>query len=276
MTKYSTIALSAALLSPFASVSAWTNSHSNLIQTGNMNSIAGRRSVSYQQLNARPSSFATADTDALLNKITSTEKATEQAISNVEQSITNVEKTSASSLLDVFNSIDNFFSSFTSQIFNSDGNSDGSNFQSVLDKLSSDQLSSIIQQSIDSVVQNTKSIDDLILSNPTFGPFLSSLQDKILSSLPSSISTQITTELSNVPASAAILASAVITYTIASTVLSLGEGPPPSTPYPLGRYDARSARAYFDNRLNEVIARGIEIGSQSLVFGLSLLSDKLK
>lgn len=47
----------------------------------------------------------------------------------------------------------------------------------------------------------------------------------------------------------------------------------PSKPYPTGRYDAESARAYFDRRLPVVMARGLSILLQSLQFGVGVLSD---
>lgn len=47
----------------------------------------------------------------------------------------------------------------------------------------------------------------------------------------------------------------------------------PSKPYPTGRYDADSARAYFDRRLPVAMARGLSILLQSLQFGVGVLSD---
>jgi hypothetical protein len=49
----------------------------------------------------------------------------------------------------------------------------------------------------------------------------------------------------------------------------------PSQPYPTGRYDPDTARAYFDRRLPLVLARGLSIGLQSLQFGIGILSDKV-
>ena len=82
-------------------------------------------------------------------------------------------------------------------------------------------------------------------------------------------------ELASLPPTVGILASAGITYGIIATVLSIGEGPPPSSPYPLGRYDPSSARAFFDKRPLDVISRGVEIASISTKFGLTVLKDKL-
>jgi hypothetical protein len=49
----------------------------------------------------------------------------------------------------------------------------------------------------------------------------------------------------------------------------------PSQPYPTGRYDPDTARAYFDRRLPLVMARGFSIVLQSLQFGIGVLSDKV-
>ncbi|GAX12709.1 hypothetical protein FisN_15Hh188 [Fistulifera solaris] len=49
----------------------------------------------------------------------------------------------------------------------------------------------------------------------------------------------------------------------------------PSQPYPTGRYDPDTARAYFDRRLPLVLARGLSIALQSLQFGIGILSDKV-
>jgi len=80
-------------------------------------------------------------------------------------------------------------------------------------------------------------------------------------------------ELASLPPSVGIIASITITYTIISTVVDIGAGPPLSSPYPLGRYDASSARSYFKNRMGEMTTRAIEIFARSSAFGLSLLSD---
>lgn len=47
----------------------------------------------------------------------------------------------------------------------------------------------------------------------------------------------------------------------------------PSQPYPNGRYDADSARAYFDRRFPIVLQRGFTILLQSLQFGFCVASD---
>jgi hypothetical protein len=73
-----------------------------------------------------------------------------------------------------------------------------------------------------------------------------------------------------------LVLSALVTYTIISSILSWGQSPPSSKPYPLDRYDPISARAYFDRRIPQVLARSLYVTFQSLQFGFSLLYDKIK
>lgn len=73
-----------------------------------------------------------------------------------------------------------------------------------------------------------------------------------------------------------LLLSSVTTYWVFSSILSIGEEPPPSKPYPLQKYDPVSARAYYDKRLPQVIKRGLEVSIQSLKFGVNLLKDYLE
>ena len=61
-----------------------------------------------------------------------------------------------------------------------------------------------------------------------------------------------------------------------SFVLDVGKGPPPSSPYPLGRYDPRAAREYFDTRGDTLVKRGVEVVVLSTKFGISLLNDYLR
>jgi len=76
--------------------------------------------------------------------------------------------------------------------------------------------------------------------------------------------------------SAVLVATASISYLLVSQILSIGKAPPPTRPYPLGRYDPVTARAYFDQRPLQVAARSLQILVSSLQFGLSLLRDQLK
>lgn len=80
---------------------------------------------------------------------------------------------------------------------------------------------------------------------------------------------------SSIPAPVAVVLTATLTYSVVSSILSFGNPPPPSSPYPLKKYDAVKAREYFDSRLDETIMRAIEVGFLSARFGASLLGDYL-
>ena len=73
-----------------------------------------------------------------------------------------------------------------------------------------------------------------------------------------------------------LVATAALTYGLATAVLGFGTPPPPRRPYPLNQYDAATARAYFDQRLGDVLGRTIEVSAKSAGFGLKLLSDYLR
>lgn len=81
--------------------------------------------------------------------------------------------------------------------------------------------------------------------------------------------------LDQVPSSVILIVSAVLTYSIISSLLSTSDAPPTS-PYPTGKYNATSARAYFDTEPLQVIQRGIQVTTNSLGFGISLLVDYAK
>lgn len=81
---------------------------------------------------------------------------------------------------------------------------------------------------------------------------------------------------SSLPTPLALLLSSIVTYTAVSSLLRLGQPPLPLNPYPLKRYDADAARAYFDGQFPMVLKRGIEIATASLGFGLKLLKDYIK
>ncbi len=68
----------------------------------------------------------------------------------------------------------------------------------------------------------------------------------------------------------------ILTFFIVSSVLTWGEAPPPSRPYPLQRYDPVAAQAYFDGRTTEFFRRALEITVKSLGFGLSILQDQIR
>jgi hypothetical protein len=70
--------------------------------------------------------------------------------------------------------------------------------------------------------------------------------------------------------------SALVTYFVLSSVLTWGQPPPPSKPYPLQRYDPDAAQAYFDGKSIEAVSRGLTIAAKSLGFALSVLKDKVE
>lgn len=68
----------------------------------------------------------------------------------------------------------------------------------------------------------------------------------------------------------------LLTYFVVNSVLTWGEAPPPSKPYPQLRYDPVAAQAYFDGRFVEVTARALQIVVKSLGFGLAVLQDYVR
>jgi hypothetical protein len=73
-----------------------------------------------------------------------------------------------------------------------------------------------------------------------------------------------------------IALSTAVSYQLVSQILSIGRAPPPVMPYPTGKYDPATARAYFDQRPLQVFGRGLQIAVLSLQFGLALLKDKIE
>lgn len=173
--------------------------------------------------------------------------------------------------------------------------------QSWLDKVTKD-LSSLSlehpQQSVDSLLQQlTKALDNLKL--PQLPSQIAELESKLrefdqatiasLERMAEGVQRNIVADLPLIqPAvdkvlqmikpllqspSATLLISGMVTYLFVSTLLSLGALPPPSKPYPLSKYDPIAARAYFDQHLPAVLARGLEILLQSLQFGVKVLKD---
>ena len=70
-----------------------------------------------------------------------------------------------------------------------------------------------------------------------------------------------------------VAVSAIITYSILMALISVTEEPPPSEPYPDGKYNATSARIYFDRNPGRVIQRGLSVATNSVGFALGLLQD---
>lgn len=182
----------------------------------------------------------------ILNQIIDTEK----ALNNMEHTfISSV----AQNLLNAINSIDNMTSNIESGIYNA---------------IPLNNMNEIMSSVLTTAKTFTAHVDKSILSDPTFGPFVGIIQKQL-----EDLSPIIGSEFAELPPSLGLVASAGVTYVIVSTVLSISEGPPPSSPYPLGRYDPNIARAYFDQRPLEVIARAVEIAVKSTTFGLALLKD---
>jgi hypothetical protein len=73
-----------------------------------------------------------------------------------------------------------------------------------------------------------------------------------------------------------LVGSTLLTYAVVSSLLIGDAGPAPSVPYPNGRYDPVTARAYFDSRLPVAIARAAEIFARSASFGAQVLKDYLE
>ena len=80
----------------------------------------------------------------------------------------------------------------------------------------------------------------------------------------------------DVPPSAMLLAAAVTTYWMVSTVLTLGKPPPSSKPYPLQKYNPFTAQEYFDNKPIQAVQRSLQIATMSLGFGVTLIKDKIE
>ena len=85
-------------------------------------------------------------------------------------------------------------------------------------------------------------------------------------------------QLQELPDGVVLGASTILSYVVVSFILnkSGNSSTTPSRPYPLGKYDPISARAYFDTRLPQVLARAIQLATKSSAFALSLLQDYLR
>jgi hypothetical protein len=70
--------------------------------------------------------------------------------------------------------------------------------------------------------------------------------------------------------------STLVTFFVMSSVLTWGQPPPSSKPYPLQRYDPVGAQVYFDGKSVEAVSRALQIAAKSLGFALSLLKDKVE
>jgi len=141
----------------------------------------------------------------------------------------------------------------------------------VLDEIPFETINEVFLTAIETAKTYATDFDETLLSSPFIGPVLTSIQEMVAMIIPI-----IGQELASLPPSVGLLASFIISYTVIGTVQSMGRGPPLSSPYPLGRYDANSAGTYFANRLGEMAERAAEITARSGAFGLMLLSDVLR
>jgi len=147
---------------------------------------------------------------------------------------------------------------------------------SFFDRLSADAVQSLPTETVREIVSSAVSaaneaastLDSTVTGNAVLAPAYMLVKAKL-----AELSPELTSELGDLPPAVALIASAGITYGVISAVLSFGKPPPPRRPYPMNRYDAAAARAYFDDRLGAVIARGVQVAALSAKFGLALLSD---
>jgi hypothetical protein len=273
MARYTNAAIAAALsLWSINNASAWTSPSTSSIVNRRSSSILRALPVSNPYASLEASVLSSKSVEAMSSKASSAVSSVESAASSIfapvqgalqqiidsERALNNMEHTAVSNaaraLLSTLDSFDVINAEMYSKIFS----------------LPIETLQKIISTSIDAAKTYATNIDEGLLSDPSIGPILTTLQNKAML-----LSPIIGSELASLPPTVGILASAGITYGIIATVLSIGEGPPPSSPYPLGRYDPSSARAFFDKRPLDVISRGVEIASISTKFALAVLKDKL-
>ena len=273
MARYTNAAIAAALsLFSINNVSAWTSPSTSSIANRRSSSILRAVPASNAYASLEASVLSSKSVEAMSSKASSAVSSVESAASSIfapvqgalqqiidsERALNNMEHTAVSNaaraLLSILDSFDLFSADMYSKILS----------------VPMETLQNIVSTSIDAAKTYATNIDEGLLSDPSIGPILTTLQNKAML-----LSPIIGSELASLPPTVGILASAGITYGIIATVLSIGEGPPPSSPYPLGRYDPSSARAFFDKRPLDVISRGVEIASISTKFGLTVLKDKL-
>jgi ABC1 atypical kinase-like domain len=80
---------------------------------------------------------------------------------------------------------------------------------------------------------------------------------------------------SSLPTSVQLSIAAILTFGLVQWLLKQqSSSPPPNRPYPMNRYDAVSARRYFDQRPVQVLARSVEIAWLSTQFALSVFLER--
>lgn len=138
-----------------------------------------------------------------------------------------------------------------------------------------------IQESIASLQQQIATFDANVLDHLT--KVATDLEQRLVEQYPSlgplytKLTSFLASQLLQAPPSVTIFVTGVLSFWMINAVLTWGQPPPPTQPYPLRRYDPVSARQYFDRRLfSKVIPRGLYILSQSLQFGLRIWKDSLE
>jgi len=123
--------------------------------------------------------------------------------------------------------------------------------------------------SVATVIQTYETvIDEKFTANPLIGSMWEMAKESLGPLLPKLLHPDL-------PPSIAILIASYVTYSVLNTILSFGQEPPPTSPYPMNRYDAVSARRYFDGKLTVVLARAIQVAFLSGTFLVALASDYL-
>jgi len=116
-------------------------------------------------------------------------------------------------------------------------------------------------------VDNYETLFDSQLSN---SPIVGEIWDSTKEMLGPMFNTLIHPDL---PPSVTLVITSYITYAVFSALLSIGQEPPPNSPYPMNKYDAMSAKKYFDNKFGMVVKRAIEVAVLSGTFLVKLASD---
>lgn len=183
-------------------------------------------------------------------KLTSKIVETEETAKAIE---TKAVQSGAKETLGVLDSIDSFFSSLS---------------KDAVQSLPTETVREIVSSAVSAANDVALTLDATVTGNAVLAPAYMLIKAKL-----AELSPELTSELGDLPPAVALIASAGITYGLISAVLSFNKAPPPRRPYPMNRYDAAAARAYFDNRLGAVVARGVQVAALSTKFGLALLSD---
>eukprot|EP00581_Thalassiosira_minuscula_P014806 CAMPEP_0183723322 /NCGR_PEP_ID=MMETSP0737-20130205/14931_1 /TAXON_ID=385413 /ORGANISM="Thalassiosira miniscula, Strain CCMP1093" /LENGTH=927 /DNA_ID=CAMNT_0025953583 /DNA_START=135 /DNA_END=2918 /DNA_ORIENTATION=+ len=117
-----------------------------------------------------------------------------------------------------------------------------------------------IVDGISTVVQTYEAlVDDKLTSSPAFSQAWESAKAQLGPLFEKLIHPDL-------PPSVTLLIASYVTYSIVNTILSFGQEPPPNSPYPMNKYDAVSARKYFDGKWGLVFRRAVEVAFLSGTF----------